>query len=44
MVKMAIEEITAIVRQYMDCTYRAFNAEEKAIRMVEQEIEKWNKY
>lgn len=38
------EEITAIVRQYMDCTYRAFNAEEKAIRMVEQEIEKWNKH
>ena len=38
------EEITAIVRQYMDCTYRAFNAEEKAITMVEQEIEKWNKY
>lgn len=37
------EEITAIVRQYMDCTYRAFNAEEKAITMVEQEIEKWNK-
>ena len=38
------EEITAIVRQYMDCTYRAFNAEEKAITMVEQEIEKWNKH
>lgn len=38
------EDITAIVRQYMDCTYRAFNAEEKAIRMVEQEIEKWNKH
>lgn len=38
------EEITAIVRQYMDCTYRAFNAEEKAIQMVEQEIEKWNKH
>lgn len=38
------EEITAIVRQYMDCTYRAFNAEEKAIHMVEQEIEKWNKH
>ena len=37
-------DITAIVRQYMDCTYRAFNAEEKAIRMVEQEIEKWNKH
>lgn len=38
------EDITAIVRQYMDCTYRAFNAEEKAILMVEQEIEKWNKH
>lgn len=38
------EDITAIVRQYMDCTYRAFNAEEKAIRMVKQEIEKWNKH
>lgn len=38
------EDITAIVRQYMDCTYRAFNAEEKAIHMVEQEIEKWNKH
>lgn len=38
------EEISAIVRQYMDCTYRAFNAEEKAIQMVEQEIEKWNKH
>lgn len=38
------EEISAIVRQYMDCTYRAFNAEEKAIQMVEQGIEKWNKH
>lgn len=38
------EEISAIVRQYTDCTYRAFNAEEKAIQMVEQEIEKWNKH
>lgn len=38
------EEISAIVRQYMDCTYRAFNAEGKAIQMVEQEIEKWNKH
>lgn len=37
------EEITEIVQKYMDCTYRAFNAEEKAIQMVEQEIEKWNK-
>lgn len=37
------EELTSIVRHYMDCTYRAFNCEEKAISMVEQEIEKWNK-
>ena len=37
------EEITSIVRHYMDCTYRAFNCEENAISMVEQEIEKWNK-
>lgn len=36
------DEITGIIKQYMDCTYRAFNAEEKAIRMVEEEIEKWN--
>lgn len=37
------EEITEIIKRYTDCTYRAFNAEEKAILMVEQEIEKWNK-
>lgn len=37
------EEITEIIKRYSDCTYRAFIAEEKAIRMVEQEIEKWNK-
>lgn len=37
------EEITSIIRNYMNCTYRAFNCEEKAIAMVEQEIEKWNK-
>ncbi|MCI7783964.1 MAG: restriction endonuclease subunit S [Parabacteroides sp.] len=37
------EEITGIIKLYIDCTYRAFNAEEKAIRMVEEEIEKWNK-
>ena len=36
------DEITKIIRNYMDCTYRAFNAEEQAISMVEQEIEKWN--
>ncbi len=37
------EEITNMIRNYMDCTFRAFNCEEKAISMVEQEIEKWNK-
>jgi hypothetical protein len=37
------KKITAIIRRYMDCSYRAFIAEEKAISMVEQEIEKWNK-
>jgi restriction endonuclease S subunit len=36
-------EITSIVRHYMDCTYQAFKCEEKAISMVEEEIEKWNK-
>lgn len=35
-------EITSIVRHYMDCTYQAFKCEEKAISMVEEEIEKWN--
>ena len=40
--KALSDEITKIIRNYMDCTYRAFNAEEKAISMVEQEIEKWN--
>lgn len=37
------DKITSIIRKYMECTYKAFNAEEKAITMVEQEIEKWNK-
>ena len=36
------DEIREIIRKYIDCTYRAFNAEEKAITMVEHEIEKWN--
>jgi len=36
------EEVTGIIRNYMDFTYRAFNAEEIAISLVEQEIEKWN--
>ena len=37
------QSITYIIRTYMDKTYRAFNCEEQAISMVEQEIEKWNK-
>lgn len=36
-------KITALINQYKDCTYRAFCAEEKAISMVEQEIESWTK-
>lgn len=35
------DSISALIKDYMDCTYRAFCAEEKAITMVEQEIEKW---
>ncbi len=41
--KKLSEEITAIIKKYKDCTYKAFCAEEKAIQMVEQEIEKWNR-
>lgn len=36
------EKVTLIVQTYMDCTYRAFIAEETAISKVEQEIERWN--
>lgn len=36
-------KISSLIRQYMDKTYRAFNCEEQAISMVEQEIERWNK-
>lgn len=36
-------EITELIKAYKDCTYCAFNSEEKAITMVEDEIEKWNK-
>lgn len=35
------DSISALIKDYMDCTYRAFCAEEKAITMVEQKIEKW---
>ena len=36
-------EISTSIKRYMDCTYQAFNAEEKAITMIEEEIAKWNK-
>jgi hypothetical protein len=36
-------EITELINTYKNCIYHAFNAEEKAIKMVEDEIEKWNK-
>lgn len=41
--KKLSEEITSIIKKYKDCTYKAFCAEEKAILMVEQEIEKRNR-
>lgn len=45
-VKPTIElsgEITELIKEYKLCMYHAFNAEEKATKMVENEIEKWNK-
>lgn len=39
--KVVSESISALVKEYMNYTYRAFCAEEKAITMVEEEIEKW---
>ena len=36
------QSVTETVAKYADCTYRGYKAEEKAISMVEQEIEKWN--
>lgn len=36
------KQVTEIIQKYTDCSYRAFKAEERAISMVEQEIEKWN--
>ena len=36
------KQITELIQRYMESTYKAFIAEEKAIMMVEQEIEKWN--
>lgn len=35
--------ITGIIREYKDCLYRDFCKEEKAISMVETEIESWDK-
>lgn len=37
------DEITSTINRYMNCSYRAFCAEEKAVQLIEQEIEKWNK-
>ncbi len=34
--------IKVLIRKYMDSQYKAFVSEEKAISMVEEEIEKWN--
>ena len=36
------EEITALIKEYKECIYQAFCNEEKAISMVEAEIESWN--
>lgn len=38
------KKITNLIQSYMDCTYKAFKAEEEAISMVEAKIEKWNKH
>lgn len=37
------KHITEIVKHYSDCMYIAFCKEEKAIQMVESEIERWAK-
>ena len=36
--------ITTLVRDYMHKTYQAFTAEEQAISLVEQEIERWSRH
>jgi len=35
--------ITTLIQAYMECTYKAFVCEEKAVHIVEQEIESWSK-
>lgn len=40
--KEVSDKVKSLVQEYMDKTYKAFNAEETAISIVEQEIEKWN--
>jgi type I restriction enzyme S subunit len=37
------KQITSLIDEYMDSTYHAYTAENKAIKKVEDEIEKWNK-
>lgn len=34
--------VSSLIKEYMDCSYRAFCADEKAINMVEEEIDKWS--
>lgn len=34
--------VTKIIQEYSDYSYKAYKAEDKAIQMVEEEIEKWN--
>lgn len=37
------DEVSMIIKHYMECTYQAFCKETTAISLVEAEIEKWNK-
>jgi len=44
-VKPSIElskKVTDIIQKYSEYSYKAYKAEDKSIRMVEEEIEKWN--
>ena len=36
------DRITVLIKENMDCSYKAFLFEEKAIALVEEEIERWN--
>ena len=41
--KEQMEDIVSLVKTYADCTDKAIRAENKAITMVEEEIDKWKK-